>query len=171
MRTHRKFRLSGGVQTPWWPKTRESRLFKSIPSFVQNSLGTMVRMYAMYQPLRAFFYIGSILTILGLLPVLRFLYYYALGEGGGHLQSLILGGVLLMMGFIAFLVGLLADLIGFNRQLLEMTLERVRRMELPKHAPDQVTNSGNDGGKAQFEVTPQNSCGTTDAAGRTSPEL
>jgi hypothetical protein len=48
------------------------------------------------------------------LPILRFLYFYALGGGGGHLQSLVLGGVLLMMGFIAYLAGLLADLISFG---------------------------------------------------------
>ncbi len=112
------------------PKTRDSRLFKSIPGFLQNSLGTMVRMYAMYQPLRVFFFIGTALTAVGLFPILRFLYYYAIGSGGGHIQSLVLGAVLLMMGFIAYLIGLVADLIGFNRQLLEMTLERVRRMEL-----------------------------------------
>lgn len=112
------------------PKTRDSRLFKSVPHFIQNSLGTMVRMYAMYQPLKVFFIIGTSLTALGLLPILRFLYFYLLGTGSGHIQSLLLGSALLMMGFIAYLIGLLADLIGFNRQLLEMTLERVRRMEL-----------------------------------------
>jgi len=112
------------------PKTRDSRLFKSIPGFLQNSLGTMVRMYAMYQPLRVFFFIGTALTALGLFPILRFLYFYAIGSGGGHIQSLVLGAVFLVMGFIAYLIGLVADLIGFNRQLLEMTLERVRRLEL-----------------------------------------
>ena len=30
------------------------------------------------------------------------------------------------MGFIAYLVGLVADLISHNRQLVEMTLERVK---------------------------------------------
>jgi glycosyltransferase involved in cell wall biosynthesis len=113
------------------PKTRDSRLFKSIPHFIQNSLGTMVRMYAMYQPLRVFFVIGGTLSVLGLFPILRFLYLsLIIGDGSGHVQSLVLGAVFLMMGFIAFLVGLLADLIGFNRQLLELTLERVRRIEL-----------------------------------------
>ena len=115
------------------PKTRESRLFKSIPAFVQRQVSTIVRMYAMYQPLKVFFYIGTVLSIAGLLPILRFLYFYAIGEGGGHLQSLVLGGVLLLMGFIAYLAGLVADLISFNRQLLEMTLEKVKRMELAKN--------------------------------------
>ena len=91
-------------------------------------------MYAMYQPLKVFFIIGSTLTLLGLFPILRFIYYYLLGAGSGHIQSLLLGAVLLMMGFIAYLIGLVADLIGFNRQLLEMTLERVRRMELQEYA-------------------------------------
>lgn len=112
------------------PKTRESRLFKSIPKFIERSLTTMVRMYAMYQPLRVFFYIGMILSLVGAAPILRFLYFYMIGQGDGHIQSLILGGMLLIIGIIAFLVGLVADLINFNRQLLEMTLERVRRMEM-----------------------------------------
>jgi glycosyltransferase involved in cell wall biosynthesis len=123
------------------PKTRDSRLFKSVPHFIRNSLGTMVRMYAMYQPLRVFLIIGTALTVLGLLPVLRFLYFYAIGAGGGHIQSLVLGAVLLIMGFIAYLIGLVADLIGFNRGLLEMTLERVRRMELAGYAGNDASKS------------------------------
>ena len=114
------------------PKTRESRLFKSIPSFIGRQVSTIVRMYAMYQPMRVFFYIGTFLSVLGLIPILRFVYFYFATGGSGHVQSLILGGVLLMMGFIAYLAGLLADLISFNRQLLEMTLERVRRMEMDR---------------------------------------
>lgn len=111
-------------------KTRESRLFKSIPKFIERQLTTMVRMYAMYQPLRVFFFIGLILGFIGLMPILRFVYLYFTGDGEGHIQSLILGGVLLMMAFISWLVGLVADLINFNRQLMEMTLERVRKLEL-----------------------------------------
>jgi glycosyltransferase involved in cell wall biosynthesis len=112
------------------PKARESRLFKSIPSFISRQLSTIVRMYAMYQPLRTFFIIGTVLSISGALPILRFLYFYAIGQGSGHLQSLLLGGVLLLMGFATYLIGLVADLISFNRQLLEMILERVKHLEL-----------------------------------------
>ena len=83
-----------------------------------------------------FFYIGTTLSVLGLIPILRFLVYYFSGDGSGHIQSLILGGVLLMMGFLAYLAGLVADLISFNRQLLEMNLERVRRMELDQRTKD-----------------------------------
>src|SRR5262249_33286074 len=108
---------------------RASRLFKSVPRFIGLSAVTMVRTFAMYQPLRVFFYIGLAISLVGLVPVLRFLYLYAIGEGGGHLQSLVLGGALLVIGFITFLAGLIADLISFNRQLLEMVLEKVRSIE------------------------------------------
>jgi len=118
------------VQINTNPKTRESHLFKSIQQFIIQQLTSMIRMYAMYQPLRFFFYIGFTLSIIGFYPIFRFLYFYLIGRGGGHIQSLVLGSVMLSMGFITFLVGLVADLISRNRQLIELTLERVRRMEL-----------------------------------------
>ncbi|MEJ2122310.1 MAG: glycosyltransferase family 2 protein [Alphaproteobacteria bacterium] len=111
-------------------KTRESRLFRSVPHFIRRSVATIVRMYAMYRPLRVFFLIGGGLLFVGALPIVRFLYFYLLGDGGGHVQSLILGGVLVIIGFITLLFGLLADLIGFNRRLIELALERVRKLEL-----------------------------------------
>ena len=110
------------------PKSRNSRLFKSIPRFVAQSLGTMVRMYAMYQPLRVFFYIGSAALIVGLVPILRFLWFYLQGQGQGHIQSLFLGGTLVVIGISAYLVGLVADLINHNRQLIEIMLEQTRRV-------------------------------------------
>jgi len=113
---------------------RKSRLFKSTWNFVQRQLTTIIRMYAMYQPLKVFFYLGSILTVLGLLPVIRFLYLYFSEGSAGNIQSLILGAVLLIMGFIAYVAGLVADLIAANRQLLEMSLERVKRLDL-EHGP------------------------------------
>lgn len=112
------------------PKTRESRLFKSIPDFLMRQANTIVRMYSMYQPLRVFFVIGLVLTVLGIIPILRFLFFYFSGDGGGHIQSLVLGGTFTILGFITFLIALVADLIGFNRQLLETALEKIRRLEL-----------------------------------------
>jgi glycosyltransferase involved in cell wall biosynthesis len=111
-------------------KTRDSRLFKSIPQFVERSLTTMIRMYSMYRPLKFFVAIGALISFFGMLPIIRFLYFYAIGQGGGHIQSLVLAGALLVIGLMTFLIGLVADLIGFNRQLMEMTLEKVRRIEL-----------------------------------------
>jgi glycosyltransferase involved in cell wall biosynthesis len=118
--------------------TRESRLFKSIPHFLQRQFSTLFRMYAMYRPLRAFSAIGAVLLTVGALPILRFLYFYFFtADGAGHIQSLILGGVLVTLGFITFVIALLADLIGWNRKLLEVTLEKVRRLELAL-APDSM---------------------------------
>ncbi len=111
-------------------KTRKSRLFKSIPQFVSNSVATMLRVYAMYRPLRVFCIISLLLGLIGIVPIARFLYLVALGNGGGHVQSLVLGGAFLTMGFVTFLFGMIADLISFNRQLIETTLEKVRRIEL-----------------------------------------
>lgn len=115
------------------PKTRESRLFNSVPRFIERSLTTMVRVYGMYQPLRAFFYLATILVVIGLIPIIRFLYFYFAESGTGHIQSLVLGGIILLMGFITYLVGMVADLVSFNRQLIELTLEKVRRIELGQH--------------------------------------
>mgnify|MGYP006279296341 CR=1 FL=1 len=112
------------------PVARPSRLFRSTPEFISRSATTMLRIYSMYRPLSTFFFIGLALGVVGLIPIVRFLYFYAIGQGGGHVQSLVLGGVLVTIGFIAFLVGLVADLINFNRRLLEITLEKVRRIEL-----------------------------------------
>ena len=108
---------------------RPSRLFSSVPQFIASTGVTVARAYAMYNPLRVFVALGLLLGLAGLLPILRFLYFYAIGDSGGHIQSLILGGVLMIMGMVAIMFGILADLVGRNRQLLETTLERVRRME------------------------------------------
>lgn len=110
--------------------TRPSRLFRSIGHFLSRSGSTMFRMYAMYKPLRLYCYIGAILMALGLVPIVRFLIYYLIGDGSGKIQSLIVGTVLLVLGGLAIMFGMLADLISFNRQLSEMTLERVRRIEI-----------------------------------------
>ncbi len=108
---------------------RPSRLFRSIPQFIVSTATTMLRAWAMYNPLRAFVAAGLIVTLIGAVPMVRFLWFYFNGDGGGHIQSLIFGGVLLILGVIAVMLGALADLIGRNRNLLEQTLERVRRLE------------------------------------------
>jgi glycosyltransferase involved in cell wall biosynthesis len=116
--------------------SRPSRLSQGIPHFVARSTSTMIRTYAMYQPLRVFFYIGTALLLVGLYPIVRFLYYYVSGAGAGHVQSLVIGGAFLIMGFVAYMIGLVADLIAVNRQLLELGLERIRRLELERPRGD-----------------------------------
>ncbi len=112
------------------PKLRESRLFSSNWSYIKKSLATIVRIYTMYEPLKMFSYIGGVLFGLGLIIGLRFLYYYIFAGGAGHIQSLILAAVLMIVGFQVIVVGLVADIIGSNRQLIENILYRVRKMEL-----------------------------------------
>jgi hypothetical protein len=116
--------------------SRPSRLSQGIPHFVARSTSTMIRTYAMYQPLRVFFYIGTALLLVGLYPIVRFLYFYVAGSGAGHVQSLVIGGAFLIMGFVAYMIGLVADLIAVNRQLLELGLERIRRLELERPRGD-----------------------------------
>ncbi|RJP90565.1 MAG: glycosyltransferase family 2 protein [Desulfobacteraceae bacterium] len=118
------------------PKTRDSRLIKSIPNFIFNQINTMVRMYAMFKPLKAFFIVGGLCILFGLIPSARFLFYYLAGKGDGHIQSLIMAAVLFIVGFQVLVLGLLGDLISHNRKLIEETLLRVRRMELDKDKND-----------------------------------
>jgi len=112
------------------PKLRESRLIKNIPGFIGRSVTTMIRMYTMYQPLRVFFFIGISLIIIGLIPSVRFLYFYLTTGGMGHIQSLILAAILFILGFQVLMMGLVADIISFNRKLIEEALMRVRKLEL-----------------------------------------
>jgi glycosyltransferase involved in cell wall biosynthesis len=119
------------------PRTRESRLFGSIFSYIKQSSATIARIYAMYEPLKVFTYIGLTVFGGGIALGLRFLYYYAFVDRGmGHVQSLILAAVLMIVGFQVLLIGLLADVISANRKLLEDILYRVRTLELPHAEPD-----------------------------------
>ena len=117
--------------------TRPSRLFRSIPQFLFRSGRTMIRAWAMYEPLRIFLGLGLVLMALGTLPILRFVWNYLAGDGTGMIQSLVLGSVLLMMGGLSAMFALIADLVAFNRQIAELTLERVRRMENRLGLPQQ----------------------------------
>ena len=112
------------------PERRPSRLFQSIASYVRRSVSTMARIYALYEPLTVFWGLGGFVLLVGAGIGLRFLIAYLQGEGGGHVQSLILAAVLIIVGFQTMLIGLVADLIANNRSLLEDTLFRVRELEL-----------------------------------------
>jgi glycosyltransferase involved in cell wall biosynthesis len=113
------------------PRTRESRLFDSVFSYIKRSGATIVRIYTMYEPLKVFTYIGLSVFAAGFAVSLRFLYDYVTVGGFGHLQSLILSAVLMIVGFQVLLIGLLADAISANRKLLEDILYRVRTLERP----------------------------------------
>jgi glycosyltransferase involved in cell wall biosynthesis len=124
------------------PKTRPSRLMRGIPHYIAKSSATILRAYTMYWPLRVFTIFGTLLVFAGTLPGIRFLYLKFVGQGVGHVQSLILGAILIMVGFQVLLIGLAADLIGFNRKILEEVLYRVRRLEL--RGPEGAGTNPND---------------------------
>ena len=113
-------------------RTRDSRLFDSIFSYIKKSAATIVRIYAMYEPLKVFTYIGLFVFSGGVALGIRFLYYFFFVDRGiGHIQSLILAAVLMIVGFQVVLIGLLADVISANRKLLEELVYRVRSLEMP----------------------------------------
>src|SRR3546814_7477822 len=89
----------------------------------------MARAYTTYNPLRVFVGLGLAILFLGALPIIRFLLLYMLGEGDGHIQSLVIGGALLMLGAMVAVMGVLADLISANRKLMEVSIERIRQIE------------------------------------------
>ncbi len=113
------------------PRTRPSRLFGNVWVYVKRSASTIVRIYTMHEPLKVFASIGLLTFTAGFAVSVRFLYFYLTGSGGGHLQSLLLSAVLMIVGFQVMLIGLVADVISANRKLLEDVLYRVRSMELP----------------------------------------
>ena len=113
-------------------RTRDSRLFDSVFSYIKKSAATIVRIYAMYEPLKVFTYIGLVVFSGGVALGIRFLYYFFFVDRGiGHIQSLILAAVLMIVGFQVALIGLLADVISANRKLLEELVYRVRSLEMP----------------------------------------
>jgi len=109
---------------------RKSRLFKSIPSYIRRSIATIIRMYTMFQPLKVFFSVGIIFFTFGFFGALRFMYYFFTAGGAGHVQSLVISSILIIIGFLLLMLGLIADIISFNRRLIEDILYRVKKIEL-----------------------------------------
>jgi glycosyltransferase involved in cell wall biosynthesis len=113
------------------PELRPSRLVRSLPDYVFRSAVTILRSFATYKPLRFFVGVGLLLFAGGFALGLRYVYFAALGEGEGHVQSVILCALLIGMGVFTGLIGIVADLIAVNRRLLEklLTLQQGGRVE------------------------------------------
>lgn len=113
------------------PKTRESRLFRSMWEHVAKSAATILRAYMMYKPLTFFASLGGFLLVVGLIPFVRFLILLGFtnnnGGFGRHIQSLVVGSVILIAAVITFALGVIADLIRINRILVEDSLEQQKR--------------------------------------------
>ena len=113
-------------------KLRESRLAGSTWEYLKKSTATIVRIYAMYNPLKVFSFIGGMVFIPGVLLGIRYLYFYLEVGASGHVQSLILSAILLIVGFQIMVIGLLSDLISAHRRLSEDIYYRVRKLELDR---------------------------------------
>lgn len=112
--------------------TRPSRLIKGVPSHLANAGTQILRNIILFKPLRFFGIVGGIIFLVGLLFVLRFLYYYFTGDGTGHIQSLVLAGVLMIIGFQIAILGLIASAIGWSRKVLEEILYYLKREHFKK---------------------------------------
>lgn len=115
------------------PKLRESRLFKSTREHVYKSAITIIRAYIMYRPYIIFGWLGAALFALGLVPFARYLYFALIdGHSRGHIQSLLIGSLLMTTAFLCFIMNIIADLIRINRLLNEDNLEHTKRMRFQK---------------------------------------
>lgn len=110
------------------PELRESRLFNSMWGYVKKSMLTILRALMWYKPLYCFTVVAAVPTVIGFLISIRFLIYYCMGMGNGHVQSLILACTLLIMGFITLIIGMVADVIAANRKILEDTQYHIRKL-------------------------------------------
>lgn len=120
------------------PDTRPSRLFGSISTYLRRSVPTLFRIYSLYEPFKIFWTLGGLIMVAGFVLSFRFVIDWWLEGGQGHIQSLILAAVLLIVGVQTAMFGMIADLIGGNRSLIEDTLFRVRELELTLAAEAEV---------------------------------
>ncbi len=121
-------------------KLRESRLFRSIFTFVKRSAATMIRVYTTHEPLKVFASMALISFTLSAIVFVRFLYLFFRDGAAGHVQSLIFGSVFFFAGAFLLTVGILADLINANRKLIEQILKSQRDVRLDG-ASDTLDNS------------------------------
>lgn len=118
------------------PVTRPSRLIKGIASHIIRSLSVITLSYAIYRPLRVFMVLALILIAVGMVPMVRFLVLFLLSDSGGHVQSLIAGAVVMLVGFQVLVLSLLASATSWNRRMLEELLFRERRRDYGEDGPD-----------------------------------
>ena len=115
---------------------RPSRLFSSMWRYMKRSSTVIIRSFMMYKPLRFFMLLGGLLFLIGFLIGVRYLVFFFAGNSSGHIQSLILAAILIIMGVQTIVAGLLSDLIAANRKLLEDVQYRVRKMETCRQPGD-----------------------------------
>lgn len=102
----------------------QSRLISNVFSHVKKSLLTISRSIMMYNAYGVLLRIGGVLMLLGIGLGMRFLYFFMQGAGTGHVQSLILSSMLIILGCNTIFLGFIADLISHNRKILETLYSR-----------------------------------------------
>jgi glycosyltransferase involved in cell wall biosynthesis len=161
------------------PRTRESRLFPSMWSYVRRSAVSVFRIYTQYEPLRVFLTAATVLGIAAFGVWVRFAVAYIQGKGSGHVQSLILGAVLFNAAVVLAALGVIGDLLSAQRTMIQRTHERVRRIELqlgvpPSHYEYAGQQEGQGGGESQpaaeTTVDPPSGAQPTRSSGAPSPQ-
>ena len=140
------------------PKTRESRLFGSMAEHILKSAGAIIRAFIMYKPYLIFTWLAVIFGVLGLIPFVRYAVLAVQNSPGGHLQSLLVGAVLLVLSFLSVLMGIISDLIRTNRMLIEDVLEHTKKARFKpagKSHMTAITWSENGNRSAVAEVAPR----------------
>lgn len=114
-------------------KTRDSRLFRGTLDYVRRSIGTMMRIYIMYQPLKVFSWLSALFFVPAAILIVRFLFYFFTSTGPtGHVQSVVIGVAFAIIGFLLAVLGILSDLIATNRKLLDEIVTDMRRLRFEK---------------------------------------
>lgn len=126
------------------PKTRESRLFKNIFQHMFKSGMAIVRSFLMFKPHVLLGWLAAITGIAGLIPFIRFLVYYFLGQSAGHIQSLIFGSAMIVASLLSVAILVIADLLRTNRTLLEESLERIKELQYGSPASGRLGAPGGD---------------------------
>lgn len=121
------------------PELRESRLFKSMWSYIKRSSATIIRNYVMRRPLKAFLMLAAVFVLAALALGVRFIVLACMGDGAGHIQSLVLMAILTIVGIQMGVFGLLADAVSECRRVMDETLFRVKRIEYG----DNIVDCGN----------------------------
>ncbi|MFE7224863.1 glycosyltransferase family 2 protein [Nocardioides sp. NPDC057577] len=143
-------------------KTRESRLFKSMPEHIMKSGAAIVRSYMMYKPYAIFVWLTAFFFVLGAIPFVRYLVLWLSGDNGNHIQSLLLGGVLINLAFMSAMLGVISDLIRTNRVLIEDDLEHTKKARFGKSGTEMLRDQTS---VAEFDLphTPRTSTAQSSA--------
>lgn len=108
---------------------RPSRLMKSSLSYVIRSSITIFRIFVIYYPFKFFSILGLLNFFVGFFLGIRFLLLWISGHGDGHIQSLILCAIFILIACILFTIAILADMMAVNRQLLENIELQLKKRE------------------------------------------